>query len=141
MAHPRAMQCGGTSNRTQPMDARRLGGQPAHWLLVGPASNPVGFQSCTRRSARVHPGQSQVVPLEPDNLMPTHRPSHACIAMHPTGYIGFDEGGQLTEAVRRKPYSVVLFDEVEKVGAWAAPLLAAIRLGRIACSMFWGRCT
>ena len=32
----------------------------------------------------------------------------------PPGYIGFDEGGQLTEAVRRKPYSVVLFDEIEK---------------------------
>src|SRR4029078_13094790 len=30
------------------------------------------------------------------------------------GYIGYDEGGQLTEAVRRKPYSVVLFDEIEK---------------------------
>ena len=33
----------------------------------------------------------------------------------PPGYVGYDEGGQLTEAVRRKPYSVVLFDEVEKV--------------------------
>jgi ATP-dependent Clp protease ATP-binding subunit ClpB len=32
----------------------------------------------------------------------------------PPGYVGFDEGGQLTEAVRRKPYSVILFDEVEK---------------------------
>ncbi|MBO7381865.1 MAG: AAA family ATPase, partial [Muribaculaceae bacterium] len=32
----------------------------------------------------------------------------------PTGYVGYDEGGQLTEAVRRKPYSVVLFDEIEK---------------------------
>src|SRR5262249_15938968 len=32
----------------------------------------------------------------------------------PLGYIGFDEGGQLTEAVRRRPYSVVLFDEIEK---------------------------
>ncbi len=31
-----------------------------------------------------------------------------------TGYVGYDEGGQLTEAVRRRPYSVVLFDEVEK---------------------------
>ncbi len=30
------------------------------------------------------------------------------------GYVGYDEGGQLTEAVRRKPYSVILFDEVEK---------------------------
>ena len=33
----------------------------------------------------------------------------------PPGYVGYDEGGQLTEAVRRKPYSVVLFDEIEKV--------------------------
>ena len=32
----------------------------------------------------------------------------------PPGYIGHDDGGQLTESVRRKPYSVVLFDEVEK---------------------------
>ncbi len=32
----------------------------------------------------------------------------------PTGYVGYDEGGELTEAVRRKPYSVVLFDEIEK---------------------------
>jgi ATP-dependent Clp protease ATP-binding subunit ClpB len=32
----------------------------------------------------------------------------------PPGYVGFEEGGQLTEAVRRKPYSVVLFDEIEK---------------------------
>ena len=41
----------------------------------------------------------------------------------PPGYIGHDEGGQLTEAVRRKPYSVVLLDEVEKahreVTAWS----------------------
>ncbi len=32
----------------------------------------------------------------------------------PPGYIGYDEGGQLTEAVRRKPYSVILLDEIEK---------------------------
>ena len=32
----------------------------------------------------------------------------------PPGYVGYDEGGELTEAVRRKPYSVVLFDEIEK---------------------------
>jgi ATP-dependent Clp protease ATP-binding subunit ClpB len=35
----------------------------------------------------------------------------------PPGYIGYEEGGQLTEAVRRKPYSVVLFDEIEKAHA------------------------
>ena len=33
----------------------------------------------------------------------------------PPGYVGYDEGGQLTEAVRRKPYSVVLFDEIERL--------------------------
>ena len=32
----------------------------------------------------------------------------------PPGYVGYDEGGQLTEAVRRRPYCIVLFDEVEK---------------------------
>jgi len=32
----------------------------------------------------------------------------------PPGYVGYEEGGQLTDAVRRKPYSVVLFDEMEK---------------------------
>ena len=32
----------------------------------------------------------------------------------PPGYVGFDDGGQLTERVRRKPYSVILFDEIEK---------------------------
>ena len=32
----------------------------------------------------------------------------------PPGYVGYEEGGQLTEAIRRKPYSVVLFDEIER---------------------------
>src|SRR5690606_29584853 len=35
----------------------------------------------------------------------------------PPGYVGYEEGGQLTEAIRRRPYSVVLFDEVEKAHA------------------------
>jgi ATP-dependent Clp protease ATP-binding subunit ClpB len=35
----------------------------------------------------------------------------------PPGYVGYDEGGQLTEAVRRRPYAVILFDEVEKAHA------------------------
>ena len=45
-------------------------------------------------------------------------PHHTCPSCRlvgaPPGYVGFDDGGQLTEAVRRKPYSVVLFDEMEK---------------------------
>ena len=35
----------------------------------------------------------------------------------PPGYVGYEQGGQLTEAVRRKPYSVILFDEIEKAHA------------------------
>ena len=52
---------------------------------------------------------------------PPHHSSHAVVAvlrpLRCAGYVGYDEGGQLTEAVRRRPYSVVLFDEVEKVSS------------------------
>jgi ATP-dependent Clp protease ATP-binding subunit ClpC len=44
----------------------------------------------------------------------------------PPGYVGFDEGGQLTERVRRKPYSIVLFDEIEKADADIFNLLLQI---------------
>ena len=44
----------------------------------------------------------------------------------PPGYVGFDEGGQLTEAVRRKPYSVILFDEIEKAHPDVSNLLLQI---------------
>ena len=48
--------------------------------------------------------------------MSEYMEKHAASRMvgSPPGYVGFEEGGQLTEAVRRKPYSVVLFDEIEK---------------------------
>jgi len=42
------------------------------------------------------------------------RHSTARLVGSPPGYVGYDEGGQLTEAIRRRPYSVVLFDEIEK---------------------------
>ena len=44
----------------------------------------------------------------------------------PPGYVGYDEGGQLTEAVRRRPYSVVLFDEVEKAHSDVFDILLAV---------------
>ncbi len=47
-------------------------------------------------------------------LGPTGKFSVSRLIGAPPGYVGYDEGGQLTEAVRRKPYSVVLFDEIEK---------------------------
>lgn len=48
--------------------------------------------------------------------MSEYSESHAVARMigSPPGYVGHEEGGQLTEAVRRKPYSVILFDEIEK---------------------------
>ena len=53
-----------------------------------------------------------MVRLDMSEYMEKHSVSRLIGA--PPGYVGYDEGGQLTEAVRRKPYSVVLFDEVEK---------------------------
>ena len=55
----------------------------------------------------------------------------------PPGYVGFDEGGQLTEAVRRRPYTVVLFDEVEKAHVDVFNLLLQAR-GKGGFSGFWG---
>jgi ATP-dependent Clp protease ATP-binding subunit ClpA len=47
----------------------------------------------------------------------------------PPGYVGHEEGGQLTEAVRRKPYAVVLFDEVEKAHPEVFNILLSVRGG------------
>jgi hypothetical protein len=45
----------------------------------------------------------------------------------PPGYVGYEEGGQLTEAVRRRPYAVILFDEVEKAHADVFNVLLQVR--------------
>jgi ATP-dependent Clp protease ATP-binding subunit ClpB len=56
--------------------------------------------------------ESKIVRIDMSEYMEKHSVSRLIGA--PPGYVGYDEGGQLTEAVRRKPYSVVLFDEIEK---------------------------
>ncbi len=56
--------------------------------------------------------ETNMVRIDMSEYMEKHSVSRLIGA--PPGYVGYDEGGQLTEAVRRKPYSVVLFDEVEK---------------------------
>ena len=56
--------------------------------------------------------ENALIRLDMSEYMEKHTVSRMVGA--PPGYVGFDEGGQLTEAVRRKPYSVVLFDEIEK---------------------------
>ena len=56
--------------------------------------------------------EENVIRIDMSEYMERHVVSRLIVA--PPGYVGYDEGGQLTEAVRRKPYSVVLFDEVQK---------------------------
>jgi ATP-dependent Clp protease ATP-binding subunit ClpB len=56
--------------------------------------------------------EDNIVRIDMSEYMEKHSVSRLIGA--PPGYVGYDEGGQLTEAVRRKPYSVVLFDEIEK---------------------------
>ena len=56
--------------------------------------------------------EDNIVRLDMSEYMEKHSVSRLIGA--PPGYVGYDEGGQLTEAVRRKPYSVILFDEIEK---------------------------
>lgn len=56
--------------------------------------------------------EENIVRIDMSEYMEKH--SVARLIGAPPGYVGYDEGGQLTEAVRRKPYSVVLFDEIEK---------------------------
>jgi len=59
----------------------------------------------------------------------------------PPGYVGYEEGGLLTDAVRRKPYSVVLLDEVEKAHADVFNVLLQVRVGalvRVLREWGWG---
>ena len=56
--------------------------------------------------------ESALVRIDMSEYMEKHTVSKLIGA--PPGYVGYDEGGQLTEAVRRRPYSVILFDEIEK---------------------------
>ena len=56
--------------------------------------------------------EDAIIRLDMSEYMEKHTVSK--LIGSPPGYVGFDEGGQLTEKIRRKPYSVVLFDEIEK---------------------------
>jgi ATP-dependent Clp protease ATP-binding subunit ClpB len=66
-------------------------------------------------AAALFDSEENIVRLDMSEYQERHTVSRLVGA--PPGYVGYDEGGQLTEAVRRKPYSVVLFDEIEKAHA------------------------
>jgi ATP-dependent Clp protease ATP-binding subunit ClpB len=67
---------------------------------------------CKTLAAFMFDSEDAIVRIDMSEYMESHAVSRLVGA--PPGYIGFEEGGQLTEAVRRRPYSVVLFDEMEK---------------------------
>ena len=81
------------------------------FLFLGPTG--VGTTELAKAlAASLFDDESNMVRLDMSEYMEKYSVSRLIGA--PPGYVGYDEGGQLTEAVRRKPYSVVLFDEVEK---------------------------
>ena len=81
------------------------------FLFLGPTG--VGKTELTKALAGfLFDSQDHMVRIDMSEFMEKH--SVARLIGAPPGYVGYDEGGYLTEAVRRKPYSVVLFDEIEK---------------------------
>ena len=81
------------------------------FLFLGPTG--VGKTELAKTLAQaLFDNETNMVRIDMSEYMEKH--SVARLIGAPPGYVGYDEGGQLTEAVRRKPYSVVLFDEIEK---------------------------
>ena len=85
--------------------------RPASFIFVGPTG--VGKTELVKAlSEELFDKQNPLIRLDMSEFMEKH--SVARIIGAPPGYVGYDEAGQLTEKVRRRPYSVVLFDEIEK---------------------------
>mgnify|MGYP000120172096 FL=1 len=81
------------------------------FLFLGPTG--VGKTELAKALAEsLFDNEQNIVRIDMSEYMEKH--SVARLIGAPPGYVGYEEGGQLTEAVRRKPYSVVLFDEIEK---------------------------
>lgn len=81
------------------------------FLFLGPTG--VGKTELAKTLAEtLFDSESNIVRIDMSEYMEKH--SVARLLGAPPGYVGYEEGGQLTEAVRRKPYSVLLFDEIEK---------------------------
>jgi ATP-dependent Clp protease ATP-binding subunit ClpC len=89
-------------------DPKRPGGS---FIFLGPSG--VGKTELAKTLAEfLFTDESAMITLDMSEYMEKHTVSR--LVGSPPGYVGYEEGGQLTEAVRRKPFSVVLFDEIEK---------------------------
>ena len=85
--------------------------RPASFIFVGPTG--VGKTELVKvLAAELFDTPETLIRLDMSEFMEKHAVSR--IIRSPPGYVGYDEAGQLTEKVRRKPYSVLLFDEIEK---------------------------
>ncbi len=88
-------------------DSRPIGS----FIFLGPTG--VGKTELTKALAEaMFDNENSIIRLDMSEFMESHSVSKLIGA--PPGYVGFDDGGQLTEKVRRHPYSVILFDEIEK---------------------------
>ncbi|RME65618.1 MAG: AAA family ATPase, partial [Caldilineae bacterium] len=93
------------------------------FMFLGPTG--VGKTELTRALAEFLFGsEDALIRLDMSEFMERHNVSRLVGA--PPGYVGYEEGGQLTEAVRRRPYSVILFDEIEKAHPEAFNMLLQI---------------
>ena len=86
-------------------------GRPVSFLFSGPTG--VGKTEVVKQLAlNLYDGPDSLIRLDMSEYMEKHAVSR--IIGSPPGYVGYEEAGQLTEKVRRRPYSVILFDEIEK---------------------------
>ena len=111
IGQPRAVAAVASAIRRSRTGLRETGRPIGAMLFLGPTG--VGKTQLARTLAKCWFGSEKAL-LRFDMSEYMERHTVARLIGAPPGYVGYDEGGQLTEAVRRRPYSVVLFDEIEK---------------------------